>query len=272
MKRLVLGIDFGASTTDIVLLQGNRLLKVFSFERNKFNETSLNQLSAFLKGLNLPFSKISKIAVTGGKSKQLNGKKIFGIPIVHVSEIQAIGFGGSFVSKLKNCLVVSCGTGTCIVQLKNGIAKHFGGTGIGGGTILGLSQLLLKTKNLIELEKLASEGNLKNVDLSVKNVIGSGIGIVPANATASNFANLKNPSRNDLAFGIQNLVGEVVAVSAVFAAKACRQNMVVFVGKAVSFDKVKKAIQKVAKYYGVKVWFPKNGGIATAAGAAISCG
>jgi len=127
----------------------------------------------------------------------------------------------------------------------------------------------LKTKDFVRLEKLAKKGKLKDVDLSVFDVIGSGIGIVPASATASNFANLKRPSKCDLSFGIQNMVGEVIAVSAIFAAKALKKRSIVFIGKTVRFKKVRQAICRVAKYYKIKVIFPKLGPIATAIGAAV---
>ncbi len=268
MKQ-ILGIDFGASTTDVALLSGKRLLNAFSFEKHEFSEKNFFGLLKFLNG-KISFGEISKIAVTGGKSKKFFGKKFCGIPIVHVDEINAIGFGGKFVSGEMDCLAVSCGTGTCIVNVNGKIAKHFGGTGVGGGTILGLSKLLVGTSDLKKLEKLSSNGKLSNVDLSVGNVIGSGIGIVPANATASNFANLGKFSKSDLALAIQNLAGEVVAISSIFAARDLDCKKIVFVGKTVSLKKVRASIEKVCKYYGVKALFPKNGRIATAIGAAIS--
>ncbi len=266
---IVLGIDFGASTTDAVFLSGKKLLKSFSFEKHEFSEKNFFKLLKFLDG-KVSFEKISKIAVTGGKSKKFSKKKFSGIPISHVSEINAIGFGGKFVSGEKNCVVVSCGTGTCMVKVSGKSSKHYGGTGVGGGTILGLSKLLAGTNDLKQLEKLASKGNLSNVDLSVGKLNGSGIGIVPANATASNFANLKKFSKSDLVLAVQNLVGEVVAISSIFAARNLNCKKIVFVGKTVSLKKVRSSIEKVAKYYGVKALFPKNGRIATAIGAAIS--
>lgn len=264
----ILGLDFGASTTDVVLMHGKILKNSFSFERNQFSEKNFFKLLDFL-WKKFSFEGISKIAVTGGKSKHFNGKKFLKIPVVHVDEISAIGFGGKFVSGEKNCLVVSCGTGTCIVQVKGNSARHFGGTGVGGGTILGLSKLLLKTQSLNEIEKLSCNGKLSNVDLSVGSLIGKGIGIVPANATASNFANLKNPSLGDLAFAIQNMAGESIAMLSIFAAKNFGFKKIVFVGKTVSLKKTRFAIERACKMYGIRAIFPERGGIATAIGAAI---
>lgn len=38
------------------------------------------------------------------------------------------------------------GTGTSFVEVKNGIPRHLGGIGIGGGTIMGLSKIMLNIR------------------------------------------------------------------------------------------------------------------------------
>ena len=281
---MILGIDSGATTTDFALLENKKISRIFS--TGGMEPADAKKLLAVLKKHRVDMKKIKKIAVTGGKSKKLHNKKLAGIKIRHIDEITAIGAGGSFLSGKKNCVVVSCGTGTCIVSVKNSKAKHFGGIGIGGGTLSGLSQLLLGISDTTKIEKLARKGNRGNVDLTVRNIIGSGIGIIPAGATASNFAKFANipnptganttnhakgakPKKNDTALALTGMVGEVIAVTAVFAAKALNQKTVVFTGRAILPKSLRSVVAKTMAYYGYKPVIPIMHEAATAAGAAL---
>ena len=54
------------------------------------------------------------------------------------------------------------------------------------------------------------------MDLLVEEIVGGGIGVVPGNATASNFAkSKKGASSEDLARGIANMIGQTIASLAV---------------------------------------------------------
>jgi type II pantothenate kinase len=258
---VILGIDFGISTTDVVLLDNCRSRKSFSLESK-----SLSALKKAIAKNKIDLDKVDRIAVTGAKPSQ---KILFKKPISVVSEINAIGFGGAKLSKSKNCIVVSLGTGTCVVSFKGGRAKHVGGTGVGGGTVLGLSKRLVGISDVEKLSKLASKGSLKKTNLTVGEAIGGSVGIVPASATASNFAKLTAVGKADAALAVQNMVGEVVAIVAVLATKGSGQKKMVFVGKTATFSVVRKAIRQVLSYYGFSPVFPKGLGQATALGAAV---
>ena len=54
--------------------------------------------------------------------------------------------------------VVSLGTGTAIVSVEKDGIRHFSGTGVGGGTLLGLSKHMLGVSRLDTLEAMASRG------------------------------------------------------------------------------------------------------------------
>jgi len=262
---MIVGIDFGASTIDVVLLRGKKIVKSFSTDSSK-----VKSLEKHLRSLNIDWEKIEKIAVTGGKSARM--KKLLGKKVVRVNEINAIAAGGAFVSGCKNCLVVSMGTGTCIVSLRNGKARHLGGTGCSGGTVVGLSKLLLGTSDLKKIEALAEKGNALRVDLSVKDVVGCGIGCIPETATASNFAKLESRKKADLAAALLNLVAEVNVVAAVFAARTVGQRKIVLVGKAIELKGIVHNMRKAAKYWGIEFIIPSRAGVATAVGAALLAG
>jgi len=261
---MILGIDFGASTTDAVLFRGKKVLKRASSDR-KLGST--RALEHFLKRKGLASKEIKQVALTGGKSALFKGK-VLDLKPVHVNEINAIGFGGAFLAGKKRCLVVSMGTGTCIVCFDREKASHVAGTSLGGGTIVGLSKRLVGEDNPKSLETLASKGSTKGINLTVEEIVGKGIGIIPGKASASYFAKSGKASRADLALAVQNMVAETNAVIAGLAAKSSKQKSLVFVGKAASYPAVRAAIKRVLGYYGFAATFPKRGEFATAAGAA----
>lgn len=169
---------------------------------------------------------------------------------------------------------MSAGTGTAIVAVyDNGRrVKHVCGTGVGGGTIIGLSRTLLKTEDFSIIEKMALRGNVSNVDLTVGDIVGGPIGIVPADVTASNLAKLKeNSNLNDVAAGIVNMVSQTIGVIAAMAAKACNlERSIVIVGTLAKSKIVAETICEAARLFGASASVPNNCEFSTAAGAAVS--
>ena len=247
-----IGIDFGATTTDIVALDG-RKIKGISFSAEK--KYSVEELVRKLKVH-------GNIFVTGGTTANKKRYK-------HVNEIKAIGAGGCFLAKKKKCLVASLGTGTCIVNVDKKI-KHVGRSGVGGGTVLGLSKLLSGVNDIKSIEKLANKGNLENMDITVKDIIGSGIGKVPGYSTASNFGKAISKRKEDKILAACTMVGQVAAMLCVFAANSTKQKDIVLTGKLTEIKPVVIAMKKVAKIYNKKFIIPKYAGIGTAIGAALN--
>ncbi len=262
---MILSIDFGSTNTDAVLFDGKLITKKASILEKLF---SAAELEFFLKKNGFAPNGIEAVAVTGGKSAFFT-EKMFGIEPVHISEIDAIGSGAAFLAKQERCLAVSMGTGTCIVLFDNEKCFHIVGTGVGGGTITGLSKLLLGETNIPKLDSLASSGKTEKVDLTIGDVVGKKFSMLDEKVTASNFAKLENYGKADLAAGIQNLVAESVAVLAVSAAKQCNCDAVVFCGKTPSFAFVKKRLLGASKLFGGNFLFPENFELATAIGAAL---
>ena len=262
---MILGIDFGASSTDAVLVKNNQILKKASFSP----PISLKQLEGKLAAKKWPFEKIGKAALTGGKASEYR-KTFHGIPAVPVNEIKAIALGALAVAGKKSALVVSLGTGTCIVNAKTvKDIKHVSGTGIGGGTLLGLSELLLKTRNLEKIKELASKGSLEKVDLKVGDIVGSSIKTLSPELTASNFAKLKSKKKEDIALALLNLVAESNGVILSLSAKHSSQKTIIATGKLVTLPWFKKRLKYTAGLYNLKVLVPKHGEVATAFGAAL---
>jgi type II pantothenate kinase len=213
---------------------------------------------------------IRAAAVTGGRSAFFE-EKIFGLRPHQVDEIRAIGLGASFVSGERRCLAVSMGTGTCIVLFEKGKSRHIIGSGLGGGTIIGLSGRLIGETRAKNLACLAEKGVLSRADLSVNDVVGRGIGIVSGDSTAANFAKPGKCRGADIAAAVQNMVAESVAVLAISAARQCACEKIVFVGRGPKFPLVKKRLLAAARLFGERFLFPKNLEFATAIGAGLAC-
>ena len=94
------------------------------------------------------------------------------------------------------------------------------GTGVGGGTLLGLSKKMLNIRDFDSIVQTAKGGNLANVDLFVNDLTTTEIPTLPAGTTASNFGRADDlASKSDIAMGIVNMVFQTIGVIAVLSAQ-----------------------------------------------------
>ncbi len=255
---MILGLDFGSSYTDAVLMNGENIKTCTTFGDERLDVILFKLASV----------KIDKVVVTGARSKDY-GYKINKIPVKKVDEINAIGLGGMFVGKKKDALVVSVGSGTAMVSCKEKI-KHIGGTPVGGKTLTGLSKLLIGTDDLSKISKFASLGNLSKVDLQLKEIYPEGIGLLPPSATASHFGNLKDQKVEDVAAGLVNMVAQTIGTLAVFGAKAYGHKDIILTGRLTKLKMFQQIIkERINSISDIPVVIPKNSEYATAIGAVI---
>jgi type II pantothenate kinase len=268
----ILAIDFGGSTIDVVRFEAGEFVSRDSYERNQVDTSGLEQ---FIEDAEIDLEGAQEIRVTGGKSHQV-AAEISDVPVRRVNEIQAIGAGGKWLFESdEDCLVVSMGTGTCMVAARDGGFEHVGGTGVGGGTFVSLCNLILKESDPEKLVEMFAKGDRFKVDLSVKDIVGKGIGKVPGHMTASNLGKIaRTPNeidfeQEDLAAGVANLVGQTIATSAVFAARAENLTKVVLAGKLSRIEPIVKIIFEVGELYEREIVLPKNAEYVSAIGAAV---
>ena len=270
---MIISIDLGGSTIDLIIFDENKnIQKTYSFESI---ETDRSNILGILEKAKIEINNIKKLRITGGYSIHLP-KKINEVKIKKIPEFNANGFGGQYLTQTQNCLVVSLGTGTSMVKVVNGKIEHIGGTGVGGGTLIGLSKLLISETNYQKIDELAKKGNIQNIDLSVQDIVGGKIGILPSNATASNFGKSslsgvegKKLSKEDLALGICNLIGETVGGIAYFASQKYNLEKIVLIGKVTRVKSILKIIQTTSKIYNKEIIIPKNADFGTAIGAGL---
>ena len=266
-----ISIDFGITVTDIIKRDNGVILHEMTLSKE---EPSPSLLSQLFSDINFK-SDVNLLAVTGGKHLNL-GDKIESTKIVHVNEIDAVGEGAMNLSGLsgKNpIIIVSAGSGTACILAQDGNFMHCSGTGVGGGTVLGLSKLLLGTTDPDEIAKLAKEGNESGVDLILKDVVSGPIGELPSDTTAVNFGKISKLdseiSKQDIAAGIVNLVGQTAARIATSVATTFKASEIVVVGRSPSFNGLKNSLEQAASIMGFSPHFPDNGEYASALGALL---
>ena len=263
--------DFGITVTDTLRKNKDKIVHKMELSskdidhdrvRNLFSEINFESNKGFL-------------AVTGGRHLEL-GDFIDSMPIVHVNEIEAIGEGTMSLSGLnekESTIIVSAGSGTACIHAHMGKYTHCSGTGVGGGTVLGLSKLLLGTSDPIEIAALAEKGSESEVDLILEDVVSGPIGQLPSTTTAVNFGKVskmdREYAREDIAAGIINLVGQTAARIATSVAMMFQANQIVVVGRAPSFNGLRKSLEEAASITGFTPHFPENGEYASALGALL---
>jgi type II pantothenate kinase len=268
-------IDFGISNTDgIAYLDGNWR----RWTRPSEGRPDPDLVRDILAAGGVELASLQRLAVTGGQHKLLPGR-IDGCPLVAVNEVTAIGRGGQALAGLSAedgspLLVVSAGSGTAVVAAQGDKYVHVTGTAVGGGTLLGLSRLLLHTVDHDEIDALARQGNPNGADLSLGDVVAGPIGNLPADATAANFGRLAREdiavSREDLAAALVTMVGQTIALIAVNAARAQATECIVMVGHLIDMVSMRGVVEQVGDLYGVSFALPTDSGYGTALGALLA--
>ena len=90
-------IDFGTTNTDVVIHSAGSELNFYTFQTQNVN---LEFIDKIFKEISIDLSKIKSIAVTGGKSSNLENS-YEEIPIEKINEIDAIALGKEEKKKTK---------------------------------------------------------------------------------------------------------------------------------------------------------------------------
>ena len=275
MKNTIIGIDVGGSTTKIVGFThegDSRELISPLFVKAGDPITSLyGAFGRFLNDNSLSLDDIECVKVTGVGSSYLN-KPIYDLRCDNVSEFESIGRGGLYISGLEEAIIVSMGTGTALVHAKkDGAMTYLGGTGVGGGTLVGLSKLLLGMNDVSHIEQLAEQGDVGKVDLKIKDLSDTGrFTDMSAELTASNFGKVSDlAGKEDVAAGIINTVFETIAMLAVFAARGHKVRDIVLTGNMTTLSTCHKVFADMSRLFDVNFIIPEHSQFATVIGAAL---
>ena len=275
-KKIVIGIDIGGSTTKIVGFANEggkkRLIDPLFVKATDPITSMYGALGRFTNENGLSLGDIERIMITGAGSSYLKSP-LYSLPCYIIPEFRSIGLGGLYLCDYNEAIITSMGTGTAIIYAKEGEEPiHLGGTGIGGGTLIGLSKKMLGMDTVEHIDELAKGGDLRNVDLKIEDITGHDL----ANGfsdlmTASNFGRISDiATKSDIALGIINMVFETVGMVSIFAARNYGLKDVVLTGNLTSVETGKAVFDVINRMFDMRFVIPKHAQYGTVIGAALS--
>ena len=274
-KNIIIGIDLGGSTTKIVGFDTNccknRLIEPLFVRATDPITAVYGAFGKFLDTNNFSLEDIKKVMVTGVGASYLT-KPLYGLPCEKVAEFTANGLGGLYLSGLERALITSCGTGTSLVYAERGSEpKYLGGTGVGGGTLVGLSKRMLNMDNVNHISELAKNGTLGNIDLKIKDITNAdilpGFGDI---MTASNFGSVSDlATREDIALGIINMVFETIGMVSIFAARNYNLRDIVLTGNLSAVEQAPGIFDILNRMFDMNFIIPEKSSFGTVIGAAL---
>ena len=173
-SHVIIGIDVGGSTTKIcgfdLTADKPQLIEPLFVRATDPITSAYGALGKFTDQNALALTDIEKIMITGVGASHFT-RPIYDLPCEMTPEFHSVGMGGLYLSGLDRAIVASLGTGTALVHAQRGKEpQYLGGTGVGGGTLLGLSKKMLGMDNIKHVEELASNGSLNKVDLKINDI------------------------------------------------------------------------------------------------------
>lgn len=269
--RMVIGIDVGGSTTKIVGINEKKQIVKPMFITAADPVTSLfGAFGKYLHDNDIRLEDIEQVMMTGVGSAFVT-TPIYNLPTQMVDEFTADGLGARHDINIDQLIVVSMGTGTTFVKIDHDEIRHIGGMGIGGGTLQGLSNLLLKTHDFSQLSELGLQGDHTKVDLLIGDVCKSDLPGLPLYATASLLGKAHSDStQEDIAAGIIMTVLQTIGSGAVLCALNSGIKDFVLIGNLTRMPQCRTIFSELEGLYGVRFHIPPYAEYSTAIGAALT--
>lgn len=269
---ITVGIDIGGSTTKIVGFRGSEMLTPVKISSNNPVASIFGAFGKFLYDNMLNLEDVSQVNLSGVGAAGVD-RPIYGLPTYKVDEFTANGLGGAYFAEGKdNFMVVSMGTGTSYVEVKNGIPRHLGGIGIGGGTIIGLSKYILNTNEIDRIEEMGLQGDIRRIDLQVGDISKEQLHGLNPDTTASSFG--KSSSRatqEDKAAGIIHMVLEDIFQTAALIANGIGIMDFVMIGSLTDMAECARVSESVKVLFPeCNFIIPEEGEYGTAIGTALA--
>lgn len=256
---MIIGIDFGSTTTKIVLMDGVNVVAKYRIAREESYEKILDEIN---------LDEVTKIVIVGTGASFVDGS-IRGIETEVVSEFQAVALGGHYLSGFDECLVVSIGTGTSFVYVDKERYEHTGGCGIGGALLVSMAKYM-GMDDVNEFLDLAIKGDINNTDLLIKDISKTAIGDLIGNVTVANMAKITKDSKpEDYAYGACNLIFQNIGVMAALADRTYETGKIVIMGSIGESKIAKQCFDAVGGLFGCCFTVPEEALYGVAIGAVL---
>ena len=266
---IIIGIDVGISTTKIVGLKDGQLKAPTRITAADPITSLYGAFGKYLHDNDINLQDVEQVMLTGVGSAYVKGP-VYGLPTQKVEEFVADGLGARYESKLDHTIVVSMGTGTSFVLCDGDDMRHIGGIGVGGGTLAGLSRLLLNTSDIKAVSAMAMQGNTRNVNLLIGDISAEPLPNLPMDATASILAKAQSDaSKEDIAAGIISMVLQTIGSAAWLSSRGSNVRDFVLIGNLSLLPQCKEVFPALEKLYDIRFHIPKYSQYCTAIGAAL---
>jgi len=270
------GVDAGGTLVKIAYVKdGTRRLR-------KFRSDRLEEAAAWLR-TELPDA---PLCLTGGKGAKLAALIGRGTELVPEFEATCMGVRMLLPAEIggKPFLLANVGTGTSVHVIDGERHLRVGGTGLGGGTIVGLARLLAGIDEYEQIVAAASKGDRGAADLKVRHIYEGLEPPIDGDLTASNFGRVPpgaaigdgaagSIAREDALASVIGMVGEAVATLCVSAAAAHGVKTIVYIGSSFNGNApLRRAIESYTRFRGGEPHFVENGEFTGALGAPCRLG
>ena len=151
--RIVIGLDVGGSTTKVVGFRDGEMLQSTLVQANDPLASAYGGVGKFLDLNSIRLGDVNRIVATGVGSSYL-GPQLLERETRLAPEFDSVGLGGLYLAKREQAIVVSMGTGTSFVYAAGQNVQHIIGSGVGGGTLLGLGQAILHSQSFETIAEL----------------------------------------------------------------------------------------------------------------------
>lgn len=270
MMGVRIGIDIGSSTTKIVAFEQERMLAPMVVRADSQMASLYGAFGQYLYENRLELSDVDGVYTTGIGSKYVD-KRVYGCPTFKIDEFVATGTGGYYLTDKKEVIVVSMGTGSFFVKVTETEMKHLGGVGLGGGSICGLSSIMLNTDDINEISALSRKGDVAKIDLRIGDLAKEKLPGLNLDVTASNFGKADAQSKpEDIAAGIVHMVIENICQSAILASSGTGIKDYILIGGLTKFFECRQITSAFRSLWDVEISIPEYSDFATAIGAVIA--
>lgn len=267
---IIIGIDVGISTTKIVGLRDGKPTAPIRITAADPITSLYGAFGKYLHDNNIMLGNVEHVMLTGVGAAYVKND-VYGLATSRCDEFVADALGARYESHIDHAIVVSMGTGTSFVMCDGDEIHHIGGIGIGGGTLQGLSRIMLNTDDIKQVSALAMQGDISHVNLLIGDISAQPLPGLPMEATASIFARAQNDaSREDIACGIILMVLQSIGSATVLAAQGTSCRDMVLIGNLSLLPQCKEVFPALEKLYNVRFHIPKYSEYCTAIGAALA--
>lgn len=268
----LIGIDTGGTLTKLAYLNKQNELTLTVFPSN-----DMHLVKQWLEA----HPQVEEIGLTGGRSEQLLDVLKTMKSIEYIVEFEATLKGVRYLlekegHKIDQSIITNIGTGTSIHYMDGNMHKRIGGTGIGGGTLIGLSTIMTGISDFDDIKVHAAQGQREGIDLLVKDIYQGMDTPIDGNLTASNFGKVgitKNRefAKTDVLATTQGLVGEVITTLSIQLAEQHKAKHIVYIGSTLTDNmQLKKVIEHYTLLKKHTPIFVKDCGFSGAVGALLN--